>query len=98
MLAGKWLNADDSALSVNINGDTIKEFTGGSMPESDIYTYKITTHNCDHSELKKSPSGYYLEEKDTEDGECQCGSIQNISQDSITIIFPDDELVLARIK
>ena len=98
LLDGKWLNSADSALTVTISGDTIRELIGGTQPEWDIYTYKITTHNSDHREVQKSPTGYYLEEKDTEDGETECGSIQKITPDNITIVFPDDELVLARIK
>jgi hypothetical protein len=97
MLVGRWLNLDDSALTVKITRDSIVQSTNGTYPEADLYTYRITRHNCDNKDSIKSPIGYYLKEKDTDDGECLCGAIQSISKDSVRITFTDDLLVLKRI-
>ena len=97
ILVGKWINLDDSVLTVSISKDSIIEFTNGNQPESDLFTYRITRHNCDHKTFNKSTTGYYLTEKDKDDGECHCGAIQNVSRDEVTITFADDLLILKRI-
>jgi len=98
LLIGNWVNLDDSVLTVSISRDSIIEFTNGVQPEADLYTYHITRHNCDQKTFQKSPTGYYLTEKDRDDGECHCGAIQTVSTDRVTITFPDDLLILKRIQ
>lgn len=97
LLVGKWVNLDDSVLTVSISKDSIIEFTNGIQPEADQFTYKISKHNCDQKAFDKSTTGYYLTEQDKDDGECHCGAIQNISNDQITITFADDLLILKRL-
>lgn len=97
LLIGYWRNLDDSALTVKITRDSIIESTNGIYAEADLYTYRISRQGCAEKPLDKSPTGYYLNEKDTDDGERLCGSIQSVSKDEITITFADDLLILKRI-
>jgi hypothetical protein len=96
LLIGEWRNLDDSALTVKITQDSIIQCTNGIYAESDLYTYHISRKGCQGNCAGKSSTGYYVNEKDTDDGENLCGSIQSVSKDQITIVFADDLLVLKR--
>lgn len=96
-MMGYWLNLDDTALTVNITRDSIIQSTNGSYAEADLYTYRITRHGC-RGNRDKSPTGYYVTEKDSDDGESLCGTVLMASKNQITISFPDDLLVLKRIR
>ncbi len=97
-LVGHWQNLDDSALTVKITNDSIIQSTNGIYAEADFYTYRISRHGCHGNSTIISPTGYYLTEKDSDDGELLCGSVEFASKDQITITFPDDLLVLKRIR
>ncbi len=97
ILIGEWRNLDDSALTVKITRDSIIQSTNGVYAEADMFIYHINRNGCHGKSTAKSQTGYYVNEKDTDDGETLCGSIQSISKDQVTITFADDLLVLKRI-